>query len=160
RLLQEELAQPGRANALLAAGDSGKLASGLKAHLTLDDWGLLLLDPESRTDRLFTRLGGRKARKLNELKESQWRELSPEALAARADPDTKIVKRQAVLEYYRQRAYLSLESRQLIVEPFVEPAAKQAAREAGLREAPTFIYLANRIEEGGKELSYMAIAAL
>jgi ABC-type lipoprotein release transport system permease subunit len=57
--------------------------------------------------------------------------------------------------------YLSLESRQLFLEPAAAAAAKKAARAAGLIDAPTLVYLADRISAGpGRDLNYAVVAAL
>jgi putative ABC transport system permease protein len=49
-----------------------------------------------------------------------------------------------------ENRYLSLESRQLLIEPAAADAAKQAADELRLRTAPTFVYLVNRITPGSQ----------
>src|SRR5262249_44169058 len=46
----------GRVNALLARGVTADLDRNLGSNLDLDDWGLVLHDPESRTADLFRRL--------------------------------------------------------------------------------------------------------
>ena len=87
------------------------------------------------------------------------------------------------LELKVRANYLSLESRQLLLEPFVADAALkaaeetnlrvppartgwppvpglEAANEANLRAAPTLVYLANTIAAGGQEIPYSVVAAL
>src|SRR5262249_47301077 len=58
------------------------------------------------------------------------------------------------------RGYLSLESRQMYVEPGVATAAKAAADEVKLRTAPTLVYLANTIADGKNQIPYSVVAAL
>jgi ABC-type antimicrobial peptide transport system permease subunit len=58
------------------------------------------------------------------------------------------------------RGYLSLESRQLLLEPAAEQAARTAAKKVGLRIAPTLVYLANSISDGSQEIPYSVVAAL
>src|SRR5262249_22765568 len=58
-VLQAALDQPGRVNALLARGEPATLQEGLRRHLTLDDWGLVLRDPDSRARSLFDKLDPR-----------------------------------------------------------------------------------------------------
>jgi ABC-type antimicrobial peptide transport system permease subunit len=58
------------------------------------------------------------------------------------------------------RPYLSLESRQMMIEPAAAKAAEQAANEAGLRTAPTLVYLANGISDGAHQIPYSVVAAL
>ncbi|HEY7428190.1 MAG TPA: FtsX-like permease family protein [Gemmataceae bacterium] len=60
----------------------------------------------------------------------------------------------------QRRGYLSLESRQLLLEPFVADAAVEAAKVTHLRTAPTLVYLANTIAADGKEIPYSVVAAL
>src|SRR5262249_30016918 len=54
--LQAALGQKGRVNALLAGATADDLQAKLRTHLTLDDWGLVLHSPDSRTRDLFARL--------------------------------------------------------------------------------------------------------
>jgi hypothetical protein len=59
------------------------------------------------------------------------------------------------------RGYLSLESKQMLLEPAVVEAAQAAAKETGLRTAPTLVYLANTIADAaGNEIPYSVVAAL
>jgi ABC-type antimicrobial peptide transport system permease subunit len=60
----------------------------------------------------------------------------------------------------KSHPYLSLESRQLLLEPAVEQAALAAAKEASLRAAPTLVYLAIGISDGTHEIPYSVVAAL
>jgi ABC-type lipoprotein release transport system permease subunit len=103
RALQKQLGLAGRCNAILAGGVRSSLDEPLRAHLKIDDWGL-------------------------------------------------VVK--------RRPKYLSLESRQLLLEPFVADAALEAAKETRLRAAPTLVYLADTIAAGGEEIPYSVVAAL
>jgi ABC-type antimicrobial peptide transport system permease subunit len=59
-----------------------------------------------------------------------------------------------------RRGYLSLESKQLLLEPFIADAALEAAKDTHLRTAPTLVYLANTIAAGGAEIPYSVVAAL
>src|SRR5262249_42474910 len=69
--------------------------------------------------------------------------------------------RAEVSAFYREHHdYLSLESRQMILEPAAEQAALSAAKEAGLRTAPTLVYLANSISDGQQTVPYSVVAAL
>jgi ABC-type antimicrobial peptide transport system permease subunit len=65
-----------------------------------------------------------------------------------------------VLHTPATRDYLSLESRQLLLEPAVADAALRAAKESGLRAVPTLVYLANTIAANGAEIPYSVVAAL
>ncbi len=60
----------------------------------------------------------------------------------------------------RPRGYISLESRHMYIEPAIEATATRAARNLGLRIAPTLVYLANRISDGTNEIPYSVVAAL
>src|SRR5262249_16391408 len=82
---------------------------------------------------------------------------------ARAADQNKdgVLDRAEVLAFYRgQRNYLSLESRQMLLEPAVTQAALAAAKEAGLHAAPTLVYLANAIADGKQSIPYSVVAAL
>src|SRR5262249_23741374 len=54
--LQNRLEQKGRVNGVLVAGSDGTLQEHLHQSLTLDDWGLSLRDPPSRTREVFANL--------------------------------------------------------------------------------------------------------
>ena len=56
--------------------------------------------------------------------------------------------REELITYYRNRGVITLESRQLVIEPAVERAALDVAKEMGLRAMPTLVYLANSIGHG------------
>lgn len=55
-------------------------------------------------------------------------------------------------------AYLSLESRQMLLEPAVAQAALPAAREAGLTPAPTLVYLVNNLASGQHQIGALGAA--
>jgi ABC-type antimicrobial peptide transport system permease subunit len=157
--LADHIDARGRANALLAVGgDAMSLQASLRAHLTLDDWGLVIHTPESRTADLFHKLDRSGDGKLQR---GEWRGQVAESFAnAIADVDG-VISREAVAKFYREhRDYMSLESRQMLLEPAVGEAALQAARETGLRSAPTLVYLANTIAANGAEIPYSVVAAL
>ena len=159
-LLQEQLHLTGRINALLVAGGStAKLQEDLRRHLTLDDWNLILRDPESRTDSLF--------RKLDRdgdgiLSPAEWKGRVAETFVKAADQngDGKLTRAEVAAFYQKHRAYLSLESRQFLLEPAVIDAALQAARECHLQTAPTLVYLAYNIAANGQDMPNSLIAAL
>src|SRR5262249_37849127 len=65
-----------------------------------------------------------------------------------------------LLSYYRRRGYVSLESQQLLLEPAVERAALQVAKDMGLRAGPALVYLANAIGDGKQSIPYSVVAAL
>ena len=159
RLLQEKLKQQGRANALLVAGATADLAQNLRTHLTLEDWGLVLFDPVLRTNLLFEKLDRNHDGKLTL---QEYRRRVAEAVAKEADRNHDgVLERSEVLAYYqKQHPYLSLESRQMLLEPFVAKAAGAAAEELGLRSAPTLVYLANTISDGPRSIAYSVVAAL
>jgi putative ABC transport system permease protein len=54
--------------------------------------------------------------------------------------------------------FLTLESRQLLIEPAVESAALGAA--VGLTRAPTLVYLADTLSDGKADVPYVVVAAL
>jgi ABC-type lipoprotein release transport system permease subunit len=157
--LQNKLGLGGRINTIVAAGPSARLQQSLRDHLTLADWGLVLHTPQSRVADLFARLDRNHDGKLTK---NEWQRRLPTSLVEAADRDHDgVLERAEVQDYFRQHHnYLSLESRQLLVEPAVVSAAEQAAGEAGLRSAPTLVYLANSIAHGKAVIPYSVIAAL
>jgi putative ABC transport system permease protein len=56
--------------------------------------------------------------------------------------------------------FLTLESRQLLIEPAVESAAVTAAKETSLTPAPTLVYLADTLSDGKANVPYVVVAAL
>ncbi len=150
---------PGRVNVMLANGGSVQsLQADLKKSLTLEDWGLVLHTPESRTDDLFRKLDKNQDGKLQR---NEWRGQLAETFAAVVANADGVIERDAVAKFYREHSdYLSLESRQMLLEPAVGDAALQTAKESGLRAAPTLVYLANTIAANGAEIPYSIVAAL
>jgi putative ABC transport system permease protein len=157
--LQEQMGEPGRANALLANHhDPAKLQQRIAGYLNLDDWGLLVRTPESRTGALFAALDRNKD---GSIQPNEWRGRLAEAVVEAADADRNhTLSREEIETYYRSRGYVSLESRQMLLEPAVERAALEAANELGLRAQPTLIYLANGISDGKETIPYSIIAAM
>lgn len=162
-LLMEEFRDL-RRNVLLASGEGRHLQEQLAKALTLADWGLVLHDPEERTEQLLQKLHPKKPDEQTAklLTRSEWRGHIAKVLAQHADPKTGILSRDAILAYYRNRGYLSLESKQMLLEPAVVDAAMKTAKECGMMAAPTLVYLANRIEfvKDGPSIPYSVIAAL
>src|SRR5205823_12442807 len=74
---------PARAKAVIAQESTAKLNRNLSSHLTLDDWGLILHDPESRTHDLFRRLSPRA--ETDRLTERQWKGRVARRFAEEAD---------------------------------------------------------------------------
>jgi putative ABC transport system permease protein len=170
-LLQNTAGVPGRINALLARGQAGGLQQDLRRSMTLDDWELVVLDPTSRFERLDRNHDG-------QLSLSEWKGRVPHGMADKAHADNliasrpapvrpdapamadNVISRDAVVDYYNRRGYLSLESRQLYLEPAVVNAAVAVAPEARLSAAPTLVYLANSISDGKNSIPYSVVAAL
>ena len=59
-----------------------------------------------------------------------------------------------------QEDFLTLESRQLMIEPAVESASLAAAKDVQLRAAPTLVYLADTLSDGKANVPYVVVAAL
>ncbi|HJT76904.1 MAG TPA: hypothetical protein VJ739_06840, partial [Gemmataceae bacterium] len=179
--LQTRVDQKGRANGLLVAGaesrmaqeqghavtaeaiKTGKVEDWLQQHLhnrlTLDDWGLVLHHPDSRTDDLFARLDRNHDGRLTK---NEYHRRVAEYFVQEADQNHDgILTRDEVRAFYRtHRGYLSLESRHMLLEPAVGEAARQAADEMRLLAAPTLVYLANGITAGKESIPYSVVAAL
>jgi ABC-type lipoprotein release transport system permease subunit len=158
-LLQAQLHQEGRVNALLVGGGNSELKERLHEHLTFDDWGLMLLSPESRVQALFDKLDRNHNGKL-ELRE--WRRRVAESFAQAVDRNHDgILDRSEVSAFYQEhRNYLTLESRQLLLEPTIAHAALSAGRGVRLWPRNIFVYLANTISDGKAEIPYSLVAAM
>ncbi len=158
-LLQVQLDLKGRINALLVGGARTSPNPLLKQDLTLDDWGLTLHNPENRVRSLFEKLDRNQD---GQLERNEWRDRLAESFVKAVDRENKgVLTRQALEDFYRKnRPFLSLESKQLLLEPVVAEAALAAARDAGLRAAPTLVYLANGISDGKATIPYSVVAAL
>ena len=74
-------------------------------------------------------------------------------------PDAPLT-RDELVDYYRRRGIITLQSRQLLIEPAVERAALDVAKEMGLRAVPTLVYLANSISHGEQAIPYSVVAAV
>lgn len=157
--LQARLSQADRCNAVLAAGNAADLNSRLREHLDLPDWGLKLVGPAARARELFDKLHGKKGQPL---KRSQWRGRMAESVVKAVNPEGKDTISLADLSEYFDRAhpYVSLESTNLFLEPYLASKALKAVDGLDLRAAPTLVYLANSIAVGGESIPYSVVAAL
>jgi ABC-type lipoprotein release transport system permease subunit len=157
-VLQARLGLPRRVNALLASGPRESLQAQLRQRLTLDDWNLVLRGPDDRAGTLIRYLDPRNRDGV--LRRAAWQGKVPDELAKRADAEGRL-QREDITAYYRERhPYLSLESRQAVLEDAVAAAALPAAREVGLTAAPTLVYLAHTISDGTGSIWYAIVAAL
>jgi ABC-type antimicrobial peptide transport system permease subunit len=158
RALQARLGLTARVNALLA-GTAESLQPSLAQHLTLEDWGLVLHTPESRAEALLKKLDRNKDGKLQR---NEWRGRLAESQIAATDKDRDgVLSRAEVAAYYNeQHPYIDLESRQMLLEPAIGDAALKAVADAGLRAAPTLVYLANTIADDKQAIPYSIVAAL
>lgn len=59
-----------------------------------------------------------------------------------------------------RKAYISVESRRLILEPAAVQAALAAGQDLGFPATPTFVYLANSIAANGAEVPYSVVAGV
>ena len=80
--------------------------------------------------------------------------------ASRIAMQQPVLTRQNVKAYFEQRGYLSLESRQLLLDSETVRAALAAAARMQLRAAPTLVYLADSLTDGEQKTSYALVAAL
>src|SRR5262249_12442576 len=127
QLLQTKLGQAGRINALLVGGgEASTWQERLKQHLTLEDWGLRLHSPESRTQDLFEKLDRNRDGKLTP---NEWRRRVSESFIQAARSQDNNLERSGIAAFYRSHHnYLSLESRQMLLEPAAAEAAAAAAK--------------------------------
>jgi putative ABC transport system permease protein len=157
--LQQRLGLIGRCNALLVGGVHSSLEGPLRSHLQLADWGLVLQGPDDRVEALFQQLDKNHD---GNLQPREWRERLAASVVEAIHPGRMPTLTRAEVEnfYRKNRYYLSLESKQLLLEPFLADAALAAAKESHLRAAPTLVYLANTIAADGAEIPYSVVAAL
>jgi ABC-type antimicrobial peptide transport system permease subunit len=157
--LQYKLGIGRRCNALLASGALRDFNGAVRSSLLLEDWGLVLQSPDDRVRALIRNLD--RNRDLW-LQPSEWRNRLAESVVHAIDPSpSPTLSAAAVAEYFsRNRNYLSLESRNLLIEPAIAAKVPRAAEAAGLRCAPTLVYLANTIAVGKEEIPYSVVAAL
>jgi ABC-type antimicrobial peptide transport system permease subunit len=155
--------QAPRINAAFVGEPGADLADRFQKGLTLDDWGLTLLSPRTRTGDLFARLDRNGD---GVLSPKEWTDRGKYRVAGVMgrifgtvnDPPPE---RDRIETYYREhRPYLSLQSRRLLLDSvFVQPA-EAAARECGLSAEPTLVYLVNKISDGTNEVPYSVVAAV
>ncbi len=166
--LQEKLELAGRANAVLVAGARQPLQQELAKLLTLDDWNLRLRTPEDRA-RSFVRYLDRNNRG-GPLKRFKWEGRVPEELAKRANKKGELAVEDVIDFYREERRYLSLESRQMFLEPAVVAAVEKIADlpkgignpppRSQYYYAPTLVYLADTISDGRNEVPYAVVGAI
>ena len=120
--LQEKLGEPKRINALLVRNDDQtnsvsfptRLDQSLKSFLTLADRGLIVRTPKSRTDALMAALDRNKD---GAIQPNEWRGRLGQAVVDAADADrNRTLTRQELESYFEKRGYVSLESRQMLIE--------------------------------------------
>ncbi len=158
--IQEALDQKGKINALLVAGGSTKgLQEELKKRLQLEDWGLVLNTPQSRTDDLFHKLDRNDIRVLGQ---GQYQGRIAGVVVKGADTNKdRTLTRQELLTYYRtEHPAWSVESRQMLLELAAVRATEEAAGEQHWPVGPTLVYLANSIAANGEQIPYSVVAAL
>src|SRR5262249_48919016 len=159
---------------------SGDPTVDVGSALTLDAWGLQLLGPRERADDLIARFDRNRN---GRLEPGEWFTVEkgkrkPRFAAVVAEginpgPKSEELTRDEVEEFYRrEHPYLSLQSRQLLLEPAVVRAVFEeskdaegrtipgAAKAAAVRAAPTLVYLARFLPAGAKQKTAGVIAAL
>jgi putative ABC transport system permease protein len=171
RLLQKKLDLAGRVNALFVAQGKPTLQAGLQKQLTLDDWGLRFRSPQDRAEALFRLLAGNSSEP--ELKINRWRGRLPEKLAEEVQEEIKARKvegltKNHLIDYYeKSRAYYVLESRRMLLEPYVVRAVESLApvppeNSTNLRRwdlKPILIYLADTLSDGKNQVPYSIVAS-
>ena len=161
RYLQRRLDLPGRANMLFAADAKSSLQADLHQQLTLDDWGLRFRSPKDRAEAFFRLLQGEGDEPL-QLKPARWQGRLPEALATTVKKDGGGLTKQHLIDYYeKNRDYHVLESKRLLLEPFVVKAIEHLVPAEDHRRwqlKRILIYLADTLSDGKNEVPYSIIA--
>ena len=162
---------PDQANALLIGGPHRGLTEAFRKALDLEDWGLRLIGPDDKARTLIERYDSNGD---GTLQASEWRMGLFDRRQRTTIPSTfawgifekekgstlqrEDLPRERVEHFFRKRyPYLSLESRQLILEPAIAKAALAAAEEAGLHAAPTLVYLC-KLSVGDKRIAGIVAA--
>jgi len=157
--LQKQLELGERVNVLLASNVDPGLQEELEQQLTLADWGLRRRTPTDRAKAFVKYLEPRSMD--GTVRRVRWLGRVPDELAKQADPDGVLTTEQFIAYYRQHRPYISLESKQMYLEPAIAAAAEQAAKKTGLRATPTLIHLADTIKDTrGNEIPYAVVAAL
>lgn len=173
RFLQQKLELAGEINAILVADAKPSLSADLQKQLKLDDWGLRYRSPADRAEAFFRML----AKKPGEVQipQKNWRDKLgkpfvnrvPDALVETALKNGGVLKKDDVVEYYKQhRDYHVLASRRILLEPRVVEAIESLVPERHdldkvprWRITPLLIYLADTISDGKAEVPYSIIAS-
>src|SRR5262249_39946808 len=129
----------------------------------LDDRGLTLSTPRRRAQALIRRYDSNHDGKLQfrEWQRSVGKQSKPRFAGFIADalPPGKTTLMLADLESYyaRHHPYLALESKQLLLPPEAERAAREAAKALSWKMAPTLVYLA-RMQHGRQTVTGVVAA--
>lgn len=149
--LQKQLDQPGRANALVAAGETHELQAAVAGAVELEDWGLELRTPASRARALVKRYGARPFKGAR----PAFAEVLARGIGVKPEPG---LDEDAARQYFEKAyPYLALESRSLLLPGDIVTAAEAAAKTARLAAAPTLVYL-SKIRAAGRTLAGVVAA--
>ncbi len=160
--LQRRLKLPALANALLVAGAKPTLQEDLHQQLTLEDWGLRCRPPQQRAEAFFQMLAGNSSEP--QLKRVRWQGRLPEDLEKAVQASGGGLTKEHLIDYYeKQRDYHALESKRLLLEPFVVRALEKIAPSSDEHRrwqlTPRLIYLADTLTDGKLEVPYSIIAS-
>lgn len=158
--LQERLKLDGLANVILVAKAHATLQEDLHHQLALEDWGLRYRSPKDRAEAFFQMLAGNSTEP--QLKKVRWQGRLPEELEKIVQADGGLTKEHLIAYYEKSRDYYSLESKRMMLEPFVVRAVdKIAPAKEHLRWqlTPRLIYLADTLGDAKDEVPYSIIAS-
>jgi ABC-type antimicrobial peptide transport system permease subunit len=152
----------GRINALLVGEATGSVQKALAKHVTLSDWNLTLRTPEDRArDWALLLAQNRNPDDWDgKISKSNWKKWVPPALAQLPDPGGVLTVQQFIDYVRKEHGYISLESKQMFIEPAVVSAVSKAAEKLGWRAAPTLVYVVDTIASGKEKVHYTIVAAL
>ena len=163
--LQERLDLPGQVNAMLAAGQTPALTKALGERLTLDDWGLSLLTPESRAKALIARYDIDRDGKLAYSEWISTRQKGKDrpkyawVIEDNVKPANRRIRTEADLRaaFERMSAPVTLQSKQLLISQPIAEVALKAAKDLGLHAEPALVYLC-RFDAEGKRVAGVVAA--
>jgi ABC-type lipoprotein release transport system permease subunit len=161
-MLQTQLRRRDQVNALFVGGPREGLHETFNRRLGLEDWGLTLFTPARRAQALIDRYAhkpgaARPAKPAERLRGNEWQQFEGRRRPRFAEVSLRgirherenVLEREEIAAYYRrEHPYLSLESRELLIDGDASRAALEVAREQGLTAAPTMVYLAKLSAEG------------
>lgn len=173
--IQKLLKVEGKINGVLIQGAKADFRSKFRSELKLEDWGLVLRDPENRASQMMG--VDRRGRPVNRLTYVSGKEKIPLSWAEQIEPTwvvkdneknptaPKPISKKQLRDFIAKNyPYFSLESRTGMLQKHVVDAAIRVAEQEKIRYAPTLVYLVDSIYLNKKspktDIPYSVVAAV